>query len=60
MSRTEAELQIAVTTKPYAKMSCMSNQWKAEFTNDSFRMQRFWGGLDKISPKTSFIQVGMI
>jgi hypothetical protein len=60
VSRTEAGLEIAVTTKPYAKMSRMSNQQKAEFISDIFHMQRFCGGHGKISPKTYFIQVGMI
>jgi hypothetical protein len=60
MSRTEAELQIAVTTKPYAEMSLISNHRKAEFVSDIFHMQRFWGGHGEISPKTCFIQVGMI
>jgi hypothetical protein len=41
-------------------MSHMSNQWKSESVSDIFRMQSFWGGLDKILPKTCFIQVGMI
>jgi hypothetical protein len=58
--RTEAGLQIAVTTKPYAEMSRMSNHRKAEFVSDIFHMRRFWGGHGKISPKTCFIQVGMI
>jgi hypothetical protein len=38
VSRTEAEIQIAVTTKPYAEMSRMSNQQKAEFVSDIFCM----------------------
>jgi hypothetical protein len=60
MFRTEAELQNAVTTKPYVEMSCMSNQPKAEFVGDIFHMQSCWGGHGEISPKTYFIQVGMI
>jgi hypothetical protein len=60
MSRTKAGLQIAVTTKPYIKMSRMSNQQKAEFVGDIFCKQSFWGGHGEISPKTCFIQVGMI
>jgi hypothetical protein len=60
MSRTEAVLQIAVTTKPYAEMSHMSNQRKNEFVSDIFCMGRFWGGHGKILPKTYFIQAGMI
>jgi Na+/melibiose symporter-like transporter len=31
VSRTKAGIQIAVTTKPYIEMSCMSNQRKDEF-----------------------------
>jgi hypothetical protein len=59
--RTEAEHQNAVTTKPCAEMSRMSNQRKTEFVGDIFRMQSFWGGHGKILPKkTYFIQVGMI
>jgi hypothetical protein len=38
VSRTEAGLQIAVTTKPYAEMSRISNQRKAEFVGDLFCM----------------------
>jgi hypothetical protein len=60
MSRTEAELQIAITTKPYAEMSRVSNQRKAEFVSDVFRMRRFRGGRGKILPNTCFIQVDMI
>jgi hypothetical protein len=60
VSRTEVGLQIAITTKPYAKMSHTSNQQKAEFISDISLMWRFWGGHGKISLKTCFIQVGMI
>jgi hypothetical protein len=41
-------------------MSRMSNQRKAEFVSDIFRMRSFWGGHGEISLKTCFIQVGMI
>jgi hypothetical protein len=58
--RTRAGPQNAVTTKPYAEISRMSNQRKAEFIGDTFRMRIFWGGHGEISPKISFIQVGMI
>jgi hypothetical protein len=60
VSRTEAGLQIAVTTNPYAEMSRMSNQRKYEFVSDIFHMRSFWGGHGKISPRTCFIQEGMI
>jgi hypothetical protein len=60
MSRTRAGLQSAVTTKPYVEMSHMSNQWKAEFVDDIFYMQIFWEGHGKNSPRTYFIQEGMI
>jgi hypothetical protein len=60
LPRTGAVLQNAVTTKLYAEMSRISNQRKAEFVSDIFRMQSLWGGHGKISPKTCFIQVGMI
>jgi hypothetical protein len=36
LSRTRAVLQNAVTTKPYAEMSHMSNQRKDEFVSDIF------------------------
>jgi hypothetical protein len=58
--RTRAGLQNAVTTEPYAKMSHMSNQRKAEFVGDIFCMRSFWGGHGDISPRTYFIQEGMI
>jgi hypothetical protein len=58
--RTKVGLQIAITTEPYIQMSCMSNQKKAELVGDIFCMQSFLGGHGKISPKTCFIQVGMI
>jgi hypothetical protein len=51
MFRTEAELQIAVTTKPYNKMIRMSNQRKAEFVSGIFHMRRFWGGHGEIHQK---------
>jgi hypothetical protein len=41
-------------------MSRMSNQQKAEFVSDIFRMRSFWKGHGEISPKTNFIQIGMI
>jgi hypothetical protein len=52
MSRTEAEFQIAVSTKPYAKMSRKSNQQKSEFVKSNFGIQRFWGGNGEISSKS--------
>jgi hypothetical protein len=55
VSRSKAGLQNAVTTEPYIKMSHMSNQQKAEFVGDIFRMRSFWGGHGKISPRTYFI-----
>jgi hypothetical protein len=60
LSRTGAVPQNAVPNKPYAEMSRMSNQQKAEFISDIFHMRSFWGGHGEISPKTCFIQVGMI
>jgi hypothetical protein len=60
MSRTEVELQIAVTTNLYAEMSHMSNQQKTEFVSDIFHMRSFWRGHGEISPRTCFIQEGMI
>jgi hypothetical protein len=60
MSRTKAGFQNAVTNELYIKMSRMSNQWKEEFVGDIFHMRSFWGGHDKISPRTCFIQEGMI
>jgi hypothetical protein len=45
LSRTEIEIQSTVATKPYVKMSRMSNQQKAEFVGDIFRIQSFWGGV---------------
>jgi hypothetical protein len=47
-------------TEPYAETSRMSNQRKAEFVGDLFRMQSFWGGHSEISARTCFIQEGMI
>jgi hypothetical protein len=38
----------------------MSNQQKAEFVGDIFHTRSFWGSHGKISPKTCFIQEGMI
>jgi hypothetical protein len=60
MPRTKAGFQNAVTTEPFVEMSHMSNQWKAEFVGDIFRMRSFWKGHGKISPKKCVIQVGMI
>jgi hypothetical protein len=60
VSRTEAELQNAVTTKPYVKMGCISNLRKSDFVSNIFRIRSFWGGHGKISPRTCFIQEGMI
>jgi hypothetical protein len=52
--RTEAELQNAVTTKPYVERGRMSNQQKAEFIGDIFHMRSCWGGHGEISPKNLF------
>jgi hypothetical protein len=41
LSRTEAGLQNAITAKPYAETSHMSNQQKAEFVGDVVRIQSF-------------------
>jgi hypothetical protein len=41
MSRTKAELQNAVMTEPYIDISHVSDQWKAEFIGDIFRMRSF-------------------
>jgi hypothetical protein len=41
LSRTEAELQNAVATKPYVETSCMSSQQKAEFIGEIFCIQSF-------------------
>jgi hypothetical protein len=60
LSRTDAEIQNAVMTKPYVKMSHMSNQRKDKFVSDIFRMRSFWRGHGKILPKPYFIQEGMI
>jgi hypothetical protein len=60
VSRTRAGLQILVTTEPYIKISRISNQRKAEFIGNIFCMRSFWGGHGEISPKTCFIQLGMI
>jgi hypothetical protein len=49
-----------VTIKPCIRIGRMSNQKKAEFVGDIFCIQSFWGGHDKILPKTYFIQKGMI
>jgi hypothetical protein len=38
VSRTKAGIQNAITTKPYVKMSHMSNQRKAEFVGNIFHM----------------------
>jgi hypothetical protein len=48
VSRTKEGFQNVVTTKPYVKMSRMSNQRKAEFVGDIFHMRRFWEGHDEI------------
>jgi hypothetical protein len=60
VSGTKAGFQNAVTTEPYIKMSHMSNQRKAEFAGDIFCMRSFWGGHGEISPRTYFIQEGII
>jgi hypothetical protein len=60
LSRTEAGIQIAITIKPYVEMSRISNQRKSDFIGDIFCMQSFWGGHGEISPRTCFIQEGMI
>jgi hypothetical protein len=39
VSRTKSGIRNAVTAKPYVEMSRMSNQRKAEFVGDIFRMQ---------------------
>jgi hypothetical protein len=41
VSKTEAGLQNAVTTKLYVEMSRMSKQRKAEFVSDIFRIRSF-------------------
>jgi hypothetical protein len=41
MFRTRVRLQNAITMEPYAEMSHMSNQRKAEIIGDLFRMQSF-------------------
>jgi hypothetical protein len=41
VSRTEAGVHNAVTTKPYVEVSHMSNQQEAEFINDIFCMRSF-------------------
>jgi hypothetical protein len=38
----------------------MSNQKKAEFVKDIFHIQSFWGSHGEISPKTWFIQEGLV
>jgi hypothetical protein len=38
LSRTETEIQSTVATKPYVKTSGISNQQKAEFVGDVFRI----------------------
>jgi hypothetical protein len=60
VSRTKAGLQNAVTTELYIEMSHMSNQRKAEFVGEFFCMRCFCGGHREISPRTYFIQEGMI
>jgi hypothetical protein len=60
LSRTEAGHQNAVAAKPYVKTGHMSNQEKFEFIGDIFCILSFWGGHGEISPKTYFIQEGMI
>jgi hypothetical protein len=59
-SRTETEIQSTMASKPLAEMSRMNNQQKAEFVGDIFHTRSFWGSHGKISPKTCFIQEGMI
>jgi hypothetical protein len=60
LSRTEAGIQIALASKPYVKTGRVSNQQKAEFGGDIFSIQSFWEGHGEISPKTCYIQEGMI
>jgi hypothetical protein len=60
VSRTKVGFQNAITTDPFVKMSHMSNQQKDEFVGDIFRMRSFSKGHGELSPKTCFIQVGMI
>ena len=38
LSRTDAEIQNAVMTKPYVKTGHMSNQKKSEFVGDMFHI----------------------
>jgi hypothetical protein len=45
-------IQNSVTIKPCIKIDHMSNQKKAEFVNNNFGMQSFWGGHGKISSKS--------
>jgi hypothetical protein len=58
LSNTESWLQKFTAIKPYVKIGRMSNRQKAEFINDNFCIQNFWGGHGKILSKTWFIQEG--
>jgi hypothetical protein len=41
---TETRLQKSLETKPCVQIGHMSNQHKAEFINNIFHIQSFWGG----------------
>jgi hypothetical protein len=60
LSSTETWHQNSVVTKVYAELGHKSNQQKAEFVDDIFHTQSFWGGHGKILLKTWFIQDGAI
>jgi hypothetical protein len=55
LSRTETRIQNAIVTKPYVEMGCISNQRKAEFVRNIFRIRSFCGGHGKFLPNTCFM-----
>jgi hypothetical protein len=49
---TGTRLQKSVVTKPCVETGRLSNWQKAEFVNNFFCIQSFWGGYGEILPKT--------
>jgi hypothetical protein len=53
-------LQNSIAIKPWIGIGWLSNQRKAEFVNDNFGIQSFWGGHDKITSKSWFRSKGRV
>jgi hypothetical protein len=57
---TLTRLQKSIVTKLYVEIGHISNQQKAEFVDDIFHIQSFWGGRGNILPKSLFMPEGQV